>query len=78
MSVQLNVRTTPVLVNEVDKVVKKGYFRNRTEAVNEALRLLIRRYQLMKLEERMNKVSEKTRGLSSVTDAVVNSHVEED
>ncbi|MFH0860760.1 MAG: ribbon-helix-helix domain-containing protein [Candidatus Altiarchaeota archaeon] len=78
MSVQLNVRTTPVLVDEVDKVVEKGYFRNRTEAVNEALRLLIRRYQLMRLEERMNKVGERTRELPSVTDAVVNSHREED
>ena len=78
MSVQLNVRTTPVLIEEVDNVVHKGYFRNRTEAVNEALRLLIRRYHVMKLEERIEKISEKTKGLSNLTDAVVRSHEEED
>ena len=78
MSTQLNVRTTPVLINELDRVVSQGYFRNRTEAVNEALRLLVRRYHLMKLEGQMQNVSEKTKGLPSVTKAVINAHAEED
>ena len=74
----MNVRTTPVLINELDKVVGQGYFRNRTEAVNEALRLLVRRYHLMKIEERMQKVSHRNVGLPSVTEAVIKSHSEED
>jgi Arc/MetJ-type ribon-helix-helix transcriptional regulator len=78
MSTQLNVRTTPVLINELDKVVSQGYFRNRTEAVNEALRILVRRYHIMKLEGRMQKVSEKNKGLPSITKAVINAHTEED
>jgi len=78
MSSQLNVRTTPVLISELDKVVSQGYFRNRTEAVNEALRLLLRRYQLMRLEGRMQKVGKRIKGRPSVTDAVIKSHMEED
>ncbi len=78
MSVQLNVRTTPVLVEEIDRVVHKGYFRNRTEAVNEALRLLIRRYQLEVVEKRMQTLAEGNVGLPSATDAVVDARSEED
>ena len=77
MSTQLNVRTTPVLVHELDKVVMEGYFRNRTEAVNEALRLLVRRYQMMRLDGKMQKLREKNRGLPSLTEAVIRSHEEE-
>ncbi|MEA3255416.1 MAG: hypothetical protein U9Q22_06240 [Candidatus Altiarchaeota archaeon] len=78
MSVQLNIRTTPVLIDELDKVVRKGYFRNRTEAVNEAIRLFIRRYSMMKLGERMEKVKEGTDKLPSPARAIMISHEEED
>lgn len=78
MSVQLNVRTTPVLVDEVDKVVKEGYFRNRTEAVNEALRLLVRRYHMMQLGQRMDKVGEGNKGKASVTESLFAAREEDD
>lgn len=78
MSVQLNIRTTPVLIDELDKVVRKGYFRNRTEAVNEAIRLFIRRYSMMKLGERMENVKEGTDKLPSPARAIMKSHEEED
>ncbi|MFH0863395.1 MAG: hypothetical protein V1875_10280 [Candidatus Altiarchaeota archaeon] len=55
----------------------EGYFRNRTEAVNEALRLLVRRYQMMRLDGKMQKLREKNRGLPSLTEAVIRSHEEE-
>ena len=37
-SIQINIRTTPFLAEELDKIVNEGYFRNRTEAVNEGIR----------------------------------------
>jgi len=49
-TVQVNIRTTPFLAKELDLIVKEGYFRNRTEAVNEAIRLLIKRYELSKIK----------------------------
>lgn len=77
-SVQVNVRTTPVILQELDGIVKKGYYRNRSEAVNEALRLLIRRYKMMTLEHKMKKIRKGTEKLGNVTEAVIESHEEED
>ncbi len=78
MSMQLNVRTTPVLINELDSVVRKGYFRNRTEAVNEAIRLFIRRYRMMKLVDKMKNVKEGTEKLPSPARAIMESHEKEE
>lgn len=78
MSVHLNVRTTPTLVHEVDSFVEKGIFRNRTEAVNEAIRLLIRSYHMAAMEKRIDLIGENTKDLPSVTEAVIKSHEEED
>jgi len=78
MSVQLNVRTTPMLVQELDKVVGEGYFRNRTEAVNEALRLLVRRYHLMQLGQRMDGVAAGGVGKAGVTDSLLEARAEDD
>jgi len=78
MSVQLNVRTTKTLVDEIDNVVKQGRYRNRSEAVNDALRLFIRQYEMRKIEERMNYLAKKARGGPSLTKAVMESHDEED
>lgn len=78
MSMQLNVRTTPVLINELDSVVRKGYFRNRTEAVNEAIRLFIMRYRMMRLVDKMKTVKEGTEKLSSPARAIMESHEKEE
>jgi Arc/MetJ-type ribon-helix-helix transcriptional regulator len=78
MSVQLNVRTTPVLIDELDKVVNKGLFRNRTEAVNEALRLLVKRYRMMELEQKMDRIAKDNVGKKSVTESLLESREEDD
>ena len=78
MSVQLNVRTTPVLMDEIDKVVSEGLFRNRTEAVNEALRLLVKRYRMMELEQKMDGVAKDNAGKKSVTESLFESRKEDD
>lgn len=74
----MNVRTTTFLKSEIDSIVGKGYFRNRTEAVNEALRLLIRRYKAIKLGRHMERIKAGTAELPSATQAAVESHEEED
>jgi len=43
------VETSTVLLEEIDEMVQEGFYHDRTEAVNEALRLLIKQYKLSKL-----------------------------
>ena len=45
MSAQVNFRTAEALLADIDKLVAEGHFRTRTEAVNEALRMLVQRYR---------------------------------
>jgi Arc/MetJ-type ribon-helix-helix transcriptional regulator len=77
-SVQVNVRTTPFLVDELDKIVKDGYFRNRTEAVNEAIRLLVKRYELAKIKTKIESIREDTEKYPGLSDIVESIHSEED
>ena len=62
-SVQINIRTTPFLAEELDKIVEEGYFRSRTEAVNEGIRLLIRRYQLEEVHKRIDEFRSKHKAI---------------
>ena len=77
-SVQLNIRTSPILLDEIDTIVNKGLFRNRTEAVNEAIRLLIRRYKVMKIAERIENIATQNLGNGSLTQALLDARKEED
>lgn len=77
-SVQVNIRTTPFLANELDHIVQDGYFRSRSEAMNEAIRLLIRRYKLAKLESKLASARDGTGNLPSVTEALLEARKEED
>ena len=53
-------------------------FRNRTEAVNEGIRLLIRRYRAVKIAENIDKIAGENHGKRSLTDALLVSRKEED
>ena len=77
-SVQVNIRTTRFLATELDRIVKEGFFRSRSEAMNEAIRILIRRYQVAKLESKLAKAKKGTKNLSSVTKALLKAREEED
>ena len=77
-SVQVNIRTTRFLATELDRIVKEGYFRSRSEAMNEAIRILIRKYQVAKLESKLAKVKKGTKILPSVTKALLEARQEED
>ena len=74
----MNVRTSPVLLEEIDMIVRQGLFRNRTEAVNEALRILIRRYKVMKVAERMDSIAKKGKAGKDLASILAESREEED
>jgi len=78
VSSQLNVRTSATLIEELDSLVSRGFFRNRTEAVNEGIRLLIRRYKAMKIAEKIDKIAMGKKSKESLTDALLELRDEED
>lgn len=76
--VQVKISTASLLIDEIDKIVEEGYFQNRTEALNEAIRLLIKQYQLSKIKNRIETIREDTEkypGLSGIVESI---HSEED
>jgi len=75
---QLNVRTSDTLIKELDSLVDSGIFRNRTEAVNEGIRLLIRRYKAMKIADTIDKIAKENYGEGRLTDALFTLREEED
>jgi len=78
MSSQLNVRTSPTLIHELDIMVDNGLFRTRTEAVNEGIRLLIRRYKAIRIADKLDEIAEKNLGDKSLTDTLLELREEED
>jgi len=57
------VETSSVLLEGVDKMIAEGYFNNRTEAVNQAIKEMLDRYKKGKLMTKMKKmIEEKTSG----------------
>ncbi|MBA7680150.1 hypothetical protein ES703_88460 [subsurface metagenome] len=43
------VETSGHLLEGIDEMVREGFYHNRTEAVNDALRVLLKQYKLSKL-----------------------------
>ena len=43
------VETSTELLEGIDDMVREGYYANRTEGINEAVRLLLKQYKLSKL-----------------------------
>ncbi len=69
-SVQLNVRTSATLLEEIDNIVEMGGYRNRTEFVNEALRASVRRYRVRKILENIEAIAKKNRGDRDLSDII--------
>ena len=59
-------------------MVGTGFFRDRTEAVNEALKFLIRCYEAMKIAEQIESLSKNVGTDMSLTDALRSSRDEKD
>jgi len=72
-SAQINVRTSPIIADELDRIVGTGFFRDRTEAVNEELKFLILRYKAMKIEKQIESLSKNVETDMSLTDALMSS-----
>ena len=77
-SAQINVRISPVTAAELDRIVGAGFFRDWTDAVNEALKFLIRRYNAMKIAEQIEALSKKVKTDMSLADALMSSRGEGD
>jgi Arc/MetJ-type ribon-helix-helix transcriptional regulator len=43
------VETSTELLTGIDEMVKEGYYANRTEGINDAIRLLLKQYKVSKL-----------------------------
>jgi Arc/MetJ-type ribon-helix-helix transcriptional regulator len=43
------VETSTYLLEEIDEMIQEGFYHDRTEAVNDALRMLIKQYKISKL-----------------------------
>ena len=71
-SAQINVRTSPIIADELDRIVGTGFFGDRTEAVNEALKFLIR------FAEQIESLSKKVKTDVSLTDVLMSSRDGED
>ena len=77
-SAQINVRISPVTAAELDQIVGAGFFRDWTDAVNEALKFLIRRYKAMKIAEQIESLSKNVETDMSLADALMSSRGEGD
>ncbi len=76
--VQVNLKLDEGVVREVERLVEQGCFRTKTEAFMKALQLLIRVHKAGELIKRFDEVREGTEEAPSLTEAVIESHEEED
>ena len=77
-SAQINVRTSPIKSDELDQILGTGFFKGRTEAVNEAFKFSIRRYKAMEIVEQIESRSTNVETGMSRTDALMGSMDEGD
>jgi len=52
------VETSSILLEGIDEMVREGYFHDRTEAVNEAIKEMLDRYKLSKLRTKEQELSQ--------------------
>jgi Arc/MetJ-type ribon-helix-helix transcriptional regulator len=76
--IQVNLKLDEGVLREVEKLVEQGCFNTKTEAFTKALQLLIRTHKAGELAKRFEEVREGTEEVSSLTEAVIESHGEED
>lgn len=46
------VETSTCLLEGIDEMVSEGYYNDRSEAVNDAIRLLLKQYKVSKLHQK--------------------------
>lgn len=55
----INFRTTKQLIKDIERLVEQGHYRNKTEAINDALRLLREKYISLNSTMRLNSKARK-------------------
>jgi len=66
------------LAEEIMFAVKDGYFRNKTEAINEGMRYIARRYRLDKTRRKMEALGKGKKNKYSSKELIESMHEEED
>jgi Arc/MetJ-type ribon-helix-helix transcriptional regulator len=51
------VETSSILLEGIDEMIREGYFHDRAEAVNEALKEMLDRYKLSKLRAKEQRLT---------------------
>jgi len=46
------VETSTELLEGLDEMIREGYYANRTEGINDAIRMLLKQYKLSKLHDK--------------------------
>ncbi len=59
------VETSTYLLEEIDEMVREGFYHDRTEAVNDAIRMLLKQYKLSKLHAKDHKNNKNRTGRNS-------------
>ena len=77
-SPQPSIKISKTLIEALDSLIKQGVFRNRNEAVNEGIRLLIRRYKAIKIAEKIDQIAEGKHGEGNLTKKLLELRKEED
>ena len=63
------VETSSHLLEGIDQMVKEGYYSNRTEAVNEAISMMLKQYKLSKLHAKDARTNREDKLTESSTEA---------
>ncbi|ODS35187.1 MAG: hypothetical protein A7316_10745 [Candidatus Altiarchaeales archaeon WOR_SM1_86-2] len=74
----ITVKTTPVLMDELENVVKKEHYKSKSDAINDAIRFLVKKHKMREIDRRIKRIREGTEDLPSLTEAVIKSHEEDD
>ncbi len=76
--VNLNVQITEILANEIENLIKKGIFKDQTEAVNRAIKLMIKKYKIQTIGERILGTRERLGDKKiNLTEEIIHSHEED-
>ena len=74
----INLNASDTLITELNKIINKGYFKSKDEALNDALSLFIRKHKADAAKKRIFTIRNKLSGVGAdFTDEVVKSHDEE-
>lgn len=66
---RIYVETSSQLLEGIDEMVKEGYYSNRTEAVNEAISMMLKQYKISKLHAKDVRTKREEKLTESYTEA---------